>query len=70
MSGVQICISDNGSKDATKQGIDEAGKVLTINYSVDLSNIGLACNFLEVVQMADVEFVWMLRHNNLFLGLF
>jgi len=62
---VQICISDNGSTDATKQVIDEAGKVLTIKYRVNQSNIGLARNFLEVVQMADGEFVWMLGDDDL-----
>ncbi|MDA9657714.1 glycosyltransferase family 2 protein [bacterium] len=65
LSGVQICISDNCSTDTTKQVVEEASKVLTIKYKVNQSNIGSARNFLEVVQMADGEFVWMLGDDDL-----
>tara|TARA_A100001015_G_scaffold320438_1_gene446797 strand:- start:2547 stop:3467 length:921 start_codon:yes stop_codon:yes gene_type:complete len=65
LSGVQICIADNCSTDNTKQVVDEAGQVLNIKYKVNQSNIGSARNFLEVVQMADGEFVWMLGDDDL-----
>lgn len=64
-SEVQICISDNCSTDDTKRIISEAGKFLTIKYRVNLSNLGSARNFLEVVQMADGHFVWMLGDDDL-----
>ena len=65
LSEVQICISDNCSTDTTKQVVVEAEKVLTIKYQANQSNVGIARNFLEVVQMADGEFVWMLGDDDL-----
>ena len=67
LSGVQICISDNCSTDITKQVVGEAGNLLNIKYRKNRSNIGLARNFLEVVQMADGEFVWLLGDDDLLL---
>ncbi len=64
-SEVQICISDNCSTDDTKRVISEAGKFLTIKYRVNLSNLGFARNLLEVVQMADGHFVWVLGDDDL-----
>ena len=53
------------STDTTKQVVVEAEKVLTIKYQANQSNVGIARNFLEVVQMADGEFVWMLGDDDL-----
>ena len=62
---VQICVSDNCSKDETKQVVIEAQKLLNINYQVNKSNLGFARNMLEAVQMADGQFVWVLGDDDL-----
>lgn len=67
LPGVQICISDNCSTDHTKQVIDEAGTVLDIKYRMNESNLGLARNVLEVVKMAEGEFVWILGDDDFML---
>lgn len=63
--GVQICISDNCSTDDTKRIIDDAARILPIKYRKNASNLGLARNILEVVKMADGDFVWMIGDDDL-----
>lgn len=62
---VQVCISDNCSTDHTRQVIDDATSQLKIKYRKNASNLGLAKNIVEVVQMADGEFIWMLGDDDL-----
>jgi len=62
---VQICISDNCSTDNTRQVVIEAEKVLPLKYKANQSNLGSARNMLEVVQMADGQFVWVLGDDDL-----
>lgn len=66
-SEVQICVSDNCSTDATKQVVIEAQKNLSIKYRENRSNLGFARNVLEVVQIAEGKFVWMLGDDDLIL---
>lgn len=62
---VQVCISDNCSTDETGQVIDDATKRLRIKYRRNDANLGLARNFVEVAQMADGEFVWIIGDDDL-----
>lgn len=62
---IQVCISDNCSLDDTKQVIDEVSGRLTLNYQKNAVNVGLARNLLEVVRMAEGEFVWMIGDDDL-----
>lgn len=64
-SEVEICVSDNCSTDATKQVIDDSARILAIKYRKNSSNLGLARNILEVVQMAEGDFVWMIGDDDL-----
>ena len=62
---MQICIADNCSTDNTSQVIIKAQEVLSIKYKVNPENLGFARNLLEVVQMADGQFVWVLGDDDL-----
>ncbi len=63
----EICISDNGSNDNTKEIVDKAKEDIDINYSNNKSNLGIARNFLKVVSMARGEFVWLIGDDDLLL---
>ena len=63
----EICISDNGSNDNTKEIVDKAKEDIDINYSKNKSNLGIARNFLKVVSMAKGEFVWLIGDDDLLL---
>ena len=63
----EICISDNGSNDNTKEIVDKAKEDIDINYSNNKSNLGIARNFLKVVSMAKGEFVWLIGDDDLLL---
>lgn len=65
---VQVCISDNCSTDATKKVVIEAEKKLALKYKINKSNFGFARNMLEVVQMADGQFVWVLGDDDLLIA--
>ena len=62
---VQVCVSDNCSTDATRQVVIDAEQTLKIKYNLNESNLGFARNMLEVVQMADGQFVWVLGDDDL-----
>lgn len=62
---IQVCISDNCSTDHTRLVIDDAARYLKIKHRKNSSNLGLARNIVEVVQMADGEFAWMLGDDDL-----
>ena len=63
----EICISDNGSNDNTKEVVNNAKKEIRINYNRNESNLGIARNFLKVVSMAKGEFVWLIGDDDLLL---
>lgn len=61
----QICVSDNHSGDDTELAVLEAQKKLDIKYHRNRENIGIPRNFLNVVTMADAEFVWLIGDDDL-----
>ena len=63
----EICISDNGSNDNTKEIVNNAKKDIDINYNRNENNLGIARNFLKVVSMAKGEFVWLIGDDDLLL---
>ncbi len=64
---IQICVSDNCSTDATEAVVQSAQEITDIVYRKNENNIGLARNFLEVVNMADGEYVWLIGDDDLLL---
>ena len=64
---IQICISDNCSTDKTEEVVQLARQSVDIVYCKNERNIGLAGNFLNVVNMADGEFVWIIGDDDLLL---
>lgn len=63
----QICVSDNGSTDNTTEIIEQVKGALKIKYQRNNNNIGISKNFLQVVDMADGEFVWLIGDDDLLL---
>jgi glycosyltransferase involved in cell wall biosynthesis len=63
----QVCVSDNCSTDDTHDVIIWAQQHMTIKYQKNTINVGMAQNFLNVVQMADGEFIWMIGDDDLLL---
>lgn len=61
----EICISDNGSSDDTKNIVAKSAKKLPITYNRNAENLGIPRNFLKVVDMAKGEFVWLLGDDDL-----
>ncbi len=63
----EVCISDNGSNDKTKEIVLKAKKKIKINYSRNEINLGIPRNFIKVVSMAVGEFVWLIGDDDLLL---
>jgi len=63
----QVCVSDNCSTDETERVVRSAQKEITIKYQKNQSNLGVARNVLNVVQMSDGEFVWLIGDDDLLL---
>ncbi len=63
----QLCISDNCSTDETESVVRHAQESMEIKYQKNSSNLGMAGNFLNVVDMADGEFVWIIGDDDLLL---
>lgn len=63
----QVCVSDNGSSDGTEEVVRRAQTSIEIKYHKNHSNLGIARNFLNVVDMADGEFVWLMGDDDLLL---
>jgi glycosyltransferase involved in cell wall biosynthesis len=61
----QVCISDNNSTDETYNVVQEAQSLINIKYCKNQKNIGRVKNYLNVVDMADGEFVWLLGDDDL-----
>ncbi len=63
----EICVSDNCSTDNTEQVVRDAQQKIAIKYQKNSTNIGMTKNFLNVVKMADGEFVWLIGDDDLLL---
>lgn len=63
----QVCVSDNGSTDGTEQVVHRAQEKIAIKYQKNSRNLGIPKNFLQVVEMADGEFVWLIGDDDLLL---
>jgi glycosyltransferase involved in cell wall biosynthesis len=61
----QVCISDNHSTDGTEDVVKAAQHVIDIKYHKNKSNLGIPRNFLNVVSMADGDFVWLIGDDDL-----
>ncbi len=62
---VEICISDNYSSDATEDVVRRANLTLPVKYCRNKSNLGIPRNFLNVVDMAEGEFAWLVGDDDL-----
>jgi len=67
ISKFQICISDNNSSDNTAEVVESFSKSFDLKYHKNESNLGIPRNFLNVVSMADSEFVWLVGDDDLLL---
>lgn len=63
----QVCVSDNCSTDETEDVVRRAQKNIVIKYQKNSKNLGIPRNFLNVVEMADGEFVWLIGDDDLLL---
>lgn len=61
----QVCVSDNNSNDETENVIRHAQSIIDIKYHRNACNLGVARNFLNVVSMADGDFVWLIGDDDL-----
>jgi glycosyltransferase involved in cell wall biosynthesis len=61
----QVCISDNHSTDGTEEVVRNAQSSIDIKYHRNSSNLGIPRNFLNVVSMADGDFVWLIGDDDL-----
>ncbi len=63
----QVCVSDNCSTDGTEDVVRRAQSSIAIKYKKNPMNLGIPKNFLNVVEMADGEFVWLIGDDDLLL---
>ncbi len=64
----EVCISDNASDDGTADKVQKAkSNIEDIKYQRNDENLGIPRNFLNVVAMANAEFVWLLGDDDLLL---
>ena len=63
----QVCISDNASEDNTYEVVLEAKKNINIKYFRFNENVGIVKNFINVVDMAAGEFIWLVGDDDLLL---
>lgn len=63
----EICISNNCSTDNSEEVIQFYMDHLPIVYHKNSTNVGIARNFLKVVDMAQGEFVWLIGNDDLIL---
>lgn len=62
---IQVCVSDNCSTDETECVVRRAQESLAIKYQKNHSNLGRVRNYLNVVDMADGDFVWLVGDDDL-----
>lgn len=63
----QVCVSDNCSSDETEQVVRRAQTSIAIKYQKNSQNLGIPRNFINAVEMADGEFVWLIGDDDLLL---
>lgn len=63
----EVCVSDNCSEDNTEDIVIAAQKDIPIVYCRNSNNIGRVKNYLNVVEMAKGDFVWMIGDDDLLL---
>lgn len=63
----EVCVSDNYSTDETENIVLEAQKRISIKYQKNPTNLGIPQNFLNVIEMAEGEFVWLIGDDDLVL---
>ena len=61
----QVCVSDNCSTDETESVVAAAQNSIAIKYRKNERNLGIPRNFLNVVEMADGEFAWLIGDDDL-----
>lgn len=64
---VEVCVSDNASTDATKEVVSQCEIKVPLTYHRNDQNLGIPRNFLNVVNMARGEFVWLIGDDDLLL---
>lgn len=64
---IEICVSDNCSVDNTELVVRKYQDLFKIKYSKNPSNIGISKNFLNVISMAEGEYVWLIGDDDLIL---
>ena len=62
---VQICVSNNCSTDETEAVVRHAQKKIDIVYKKNKKNLGIPGNFLNVINMADGEYAWLIGDDDL-----
>jgi len=61
----QVCVSDNHSTDETYDVVRNAQSSLNILYHKNTRNLGRVRNYLNVVNMAEGEFIWLIGDDDL-----
>jgi glycosyltransferase involved in cell wall biosynthesis len=61
----EVCISDNASTDDTQEVVRRAQVRLPIKYRRNPMNLGIPRNFLNVVDMAEGDFAWLVGDDDL-----
>lgn len=64
---VEICVSDNASKDHTREVVDSFRSNFNVHYSVNEENIGFCSNLLKVVNMAKGAYIWVIGDDDTFI---
>jgi len=64
----EVCISDNFSNDNTEEIVQSFQKKIPINYYRNTSNIGRVKNYLNVVNIAKGDFIWLIGDDDLLLS--
>lgn len=62
---IEVCVSDNGSAADTERVVRDAQRRMPITYRRNARNLGIPRHFLNVVEMATGEFVWLLGDDDL-----
>lgn len=65
---VEICISDNGSTDDTEVVVKKASERIRLKYKRNGENLGIPQNFLNVVEMAEGKYAWLIGDDDLLMG--
>lgn len=61
----EVCISDNNSTDKTFDVVKNAQSSINIKYKKNIKNLGRVRNYLNVVKMAEGDFVWLIGDDDL-----